>query len=127
MKNVNLKARIKRNKLDVIAGECFRNEDSEIIKSFNLANKKAFLGIQKNDGIYTILGDKSAYFSINSGEEKEIYFKNLLNLLSSNALQNGKFFEYEFLKVSENEAIWVKDIQTMNALWNTILLLVDNN
>lgn len=127
MKNVNLKARIKRNKLDVIAGECFRNEDSEIIKSFNLAGKTAFLGIQRNEGIYTILGDKSAYFSINSGEEKEIYFKNLLDLLSSNALQNGKFFEYEFLKVSENEAIWVKDIQTMNALWNTILLLVDNN
>lgn len=127
MKSINIKARIKRNKLDQLAGTCFRDENDEIVKKFNLYNTKAFLGIQRDDGIYTILGDKSAYYSTDQGVEKQITLEDLLELLSSNALKRGKHNHYEFLEISESNSMWVKDTQTMNALWNTILLLSDNN
>ncbi|KIA95228.1 hypothetical protein OC25_07910 [Pedobacter kyungheensis] len=125
MKNINIKARIKRNKLEELADTCFRTEGDEIIEKFNRRNIKVFVGIQRYDGIYTILGAKSAYY-LTDGIEKEIPFKDLLSFLTINALKNGKHYNYEFLEISDNNNIWVKDIQTMNALWNTILLLYEN-
>ncbi|AYZ37477.1 hypothetical protein EGY07_19010 [Chryseobacterium indologenes] len=46
MKSINIKARIKRNKLDIVAGKNYRNEESEIVKYLRKTNKDAILGIE---------------------------------------------------------------------------------
>ena len=46
-----------------------------------------------------------------------------LSVLTKNAMTLGKTSTYEFVKISENNTVWVMNAETMNALWNTMLLL----
>jgi hypothetical protein len=126
MKNINLRARIKRNKLDILTGKNFRDENSEIIKDFNSKNKKALVGIQREDGIYTIIGDENIYYLTISGKEGEISIPDLLRILRKITFEQGKNVSYEYLKINDIDSIWMLNIETLNALWNT-LLLIDNN
>jgi len=87
---------------------------------------KALLGIQKEDGTYTIVGESSIYYLTPTGTESEISQKDFLKLLHQNAWALGKKGDFEFLKVNEQDLVWLKDASTMNAMWNTILLLHDN-
>ncbi len=45
MKEVNVKARIKRNMLDILSGKSFRDETSEIIQHLNRSGANALVGI----------------------------------------------------------------------------------
>lgn len=123
MKKINIKARIRRNKLDSLAGESYRAENSEIVQYLNSKNKKAILGIQREDGIYTIIGEEYIYYSTKSGIEGSIENKYFLDILSKNATSLGKSGDFEFIKVNEKYYVWLQNAETMNALWNTILLL----
>jgi hypothetical protein len=123
MKKININARIRRNKLDLLAGESYRDENSEIVKYLNRVNKKALLGIQRTDGIYTIIGEEYTYYSTDLGVEDSIKHVHFLAILSTNAMRIGKAGNFEFIKVNERDSIWLKNAETMNALWNTILLL----
>lgn len=126
MKEVNIKARIRRNKLDLLAGENYRDENWEIVKYLNNANRKALVGIQRKDGIYTIIGKENVYYSTVSGVEGSIPHKEFIDILTKNAWDLGKTGQFEFVKVNERDLVWLKDRETMNALWNTVIPFVDN-
>jgi hypothetical protein len=123
MKNINIKARIKRNKLDELAGKSYKDEESEIIKHLNSVNKRALLGIQREDGIYTFIGEDCIYYLTALGVEGEISHGKFLDILKENALKRGKTGEFEFININEENAVWVMNAYTMNAMWNTIMLL----
>nr|WP_199000595.1 hypothetical protein [Flavobacterium sp. ASV13] len=67
MKTSILKAKIKRNHLEEYAGAYFRDDTSQIINSLNAEGKCTLFGIQREDGIYTIIGQKHVYYSTVSG------------------------------------------------------------
>jgi hypothetical protein len=123
MSEINIKARIRKNMLDSLAGECFRDERSEIVQQLTSKGKDALVGIEREDCIYTIIGYDKIYFSTTPGSLGEIDIRDMLTILQENALSKGKSATYEFVKINDLESIWVKDIKTMNALWNTMLLL----
>lgn len=122
-----LNAKIERNGLKRYAGIYFRDATSTVIKSLNKEGKKALAGIQKGDGMYTILGEGSVYYTTTSGSYGEISLKSFLEILHENALKKGRrnWFRnnYKFLKINDNEVIWLHDMRTMESLWNTVLWL----
>ncbi len=127
MKTSILKARIKRNNLEGYAKNCFIDEKSQLIKSLINEDKKALIGIKKNDQTYTILGKEFVYYSTISGKKGQISLNVFSNLLHKEVMNKGKLLaRYKYLKIDNNEKIWLKNKSTMQALWNTILYLIDN-
>lgn len=123
MKEVNLKARIKRNMLDILSGKSFRDENSEIIQHLNENGANALVGIQREDGIYTIIGVEKIYYMTPLMTKSDIPIGEFLSILTKNAMTHGKKSTYEFVEISEKNTAWVMNAETMNALWNTMLLL----
>lgn len=123
MKVSVIEARAKRNKLDELAGSNYCDNSSKIVSSLNKRRKNAYLGIQSDDGLYTIIGEKYIYLLTKSGTEIEIPHSSFLEILQRNGMSIGKSGEFEFVPSDENESIWVKDGPTMCALWNIVLLL----
>lgn len=121
--NLNiLKSKIKRNNLGEYAGNYFRDDTSQIISFLNKEGKSALFGIQKEDGIYTIIGSKSVYYSTVSGSNGEIPLNEFSEILYHNAMQKGKGGNFEFLKINnQGDLVWLHNQETMNALWNIIL------
>ena len=127
MKNVNIKARIRRNKFDELAGEYYQDENSEIVKYLNNRNKKALLGIKRPDGVYTIIGETSVYYVTELGKEGEISHSDFLKILRENAMAKGKKGQFDFVQVNQQDYVWLLNGGAMNAMWNTIMLLDNNN
>ncbi|MEO6176748.1 MAG: hypothetical protein ABIP27_16475 [Flavobacterium circumlabens] len=59
---MSIEARIKRNKLDVLAGEFYQNVDSNFIKHLQQKGFDAILGIKRQEGFYTVIGKDFTYF-----------------------------------------------------------------
>lgn len=123
MKETIIKARIKRNLFMELAGSDFRDGDADIIKYLNSVNKQSIIGIQRKDGIYTVIGERCIYYLTPLGVEGEISFEAFLDILRQNGLSLGKGGKFEFVNVNERDAVWLKDGPTMSAMWNTLLLL----
>jgi hypothetical protein len=118
-----LNARIKRSDLAEHAGRYFRDGTSEIVRALNEQGKEALVGIQREDGVYTILGKKYVYYSTASGSEGEIALAEFGDVLHENAMNSGKNANFEFVKVGEGDAVWLHEKWTMSALMNIILWL----
>ena len=58
------------------------------------------MGIQNDDELYTVIGYKKIYYSTSSVSRNEISINELLNILTREALKNGKFHNYEFIKIN---------------------------
>lgn len=127
MIEVNIKARIKQNHFDIYAEDAFRDENAEIIKYLNSIDKKALVGIQREDGIYTIVGEEYIYYLTPSGTTGAISLDAFRKILKANAMSSGKKGDFEFLKINEQDEVWLKNTNTMNAMWNTIMYLDDAN
>lgn len=123
MKRINLKARIKRNMLDTLSAENYRDEHSEIIQYLNNLGADILVGIERKDGIYTLIGTETIYYMTPSMVQEKLPIKDFLCILQATAMTNGKMAIYEFIKINKNASIWVMNTQVMNALWNTMLLL----
>jgi len=123
MKKGILQARIRRNGLAKLAGNYYLDEDAGLVNQLNSSKKGALIGIQRADGVYTVLGEERIYYLTPSGVEGEIAIGDFLVILRQNALSLGKKAPYEFIEISEREFIWVMNGEVMNALWNTLLLL----
>jgi len=123
MKKGILKVRIRRNGLAKLAGPCYLDEDASLVNQLNSRKKDALVGIQRADGVYTVLGAERIYYLTPSGVEGEITIEDFLAILQKNALSLGKTAPYEFAALNERTLIWVMNGQVMNALWNTLLLL----
>ena len=123
-----LKSKIKRNHLEEYAGAYFRDDTSQIINSLNAVGKCALFGIQREDGIYTIIGQKHVYYSTVLGTAGEIPLNDFSDFLHLNALKKGKRATFEFVPVNDTKnLVWLHNKSTMNALWNVILWLNNNN
>lgn len=118
-----IRARIKRNKFDFCAGEFYKDNDSDFITELKQKGFPALVGIKRNDGIYTVLGNDFIYYRSSSGIEGQIQHGDFLKNLRDITLKNGKSANYEFIEIKEDCSIWVLNIYTMNAMWNTLLLL----
>ncbi|MBE8725829.1 hypothetical protein [Flavobacterium hungaricum] len=117
-----LKSKIKRSNLKEYSGDYFRDDSSQIVVFLNKEGKSALFGIQKEEGIYTIVGKKSVYYSTIFSNPKEIPLSSFSEILHQNALKRGKGVEFEFLQLNDNEdSVWLHNQETMNALWNIIL------
>jgi len=123
MKRINLKARIKRNMLDTLAGENYRDENSEIIQYLNNLGADILVGIEREDGIYTFIGTETIYYMTSLTVQEKLSIKDFLCILQATVMTNGKMATYEFIKINKNASVWVMNIQVINALWNTMLLL----
>ena len=126
MKSNIFKARVKRSSLAEYAGKHYRDESSTIINSLNNKGKDALVGIQKEDGIYTIIGKSSVFFSSTDGISEEIPINLFSEKLHLNALKTGKRANFEFLAFDDKE-IWLFNKSTMEAMWNIILFLEEQN
>jgi hypothetical protein len=126
MKRINIEARIKSNKLDELAGGFYQDANSQITKDLRKKNKAALLGIKREDGVYTIIGEEYTYYSTSSGVVGEISHEDFLKILKDNAFNLGKSGEFHFVNINGSDSIWVLNGPTMNAIWNTIILLHDN-
>ncbi|KRB56715.1 hypothetical protein [Flavobacterium sp. Root186] len=119
----NIEARIKRNKLDLCAGKFYVNNDSDFIKDLKQKGFSALVGIRRDDDVYTVIGNDFTYYCSNFRVEGQISHDAFLKILKKNALKFGKTAEYEFVEINESCSIWVLNIETMNAIWNTIMFL----
>lgn len=132
MKMNVLKAKIKRNNLVKFARNNFIDESSEIINELNKKGEKALIGIQRRNGLYTILGEEFVYYMSKNGTRGKICLKDFSEILHMNGLKKGRgiFTRYKYVKINDNEQVWLKNRSTMESLWNTILWLgdlLDNN
>ncbi|GAA3940948.1 hypothetical protein GO495_09500 [Chitinophaga oryziterrae] len=127
MAEVNIKARIEQNGFDIYAEDAFRDENAEIIKYLNSIGKKALVGIQREDGIYTIVGEEYVYYLTLSGTTGEMSLDAFRKILKADAMSLGKKGDFQFLKINEQDTVWLKSVETMNAMWNTIMYLDDIN
>lgn len=117
-----LKSKIKRNNLEKYAGTYFRDDTSQIINSLNAEGKCALFGIQREDGIYTIIGEKYVYYSTVLDTIGEIPLNEFSEILHINALKKGKEGSFEFIPINDKErSVWLYNKSTMNAIWNIIL------
>ncbi|WP_108809115.1 hypothetical protein [Aquimarina spinulae] len=123
MKSNYLKERIKRNNLEKHAGNHFVDESSKIISSLRNEGKKVLLGIQKNDNLYTVLGEEHVFYSSLNGNKGKVALSEFSDILHDNALKKGKIFaSYKYITI-DNDRVWLKNKSTMKSLWNTILWL----
>jgi hypothetical protein len=127
MEKSSIQARIKRNKFDELAGEFYRDDSSDIIKEMINEGKKVFCGIQNNNGVYTIIGERSVYYTTITGSKGEIPHSAFIKILRENALSLGKKGKFEFVDINEHDSIWVYNPETMNAMWNLLLLFESNH
>lgn len=124
MKKNILKARIKRNNLEKHAGNHFVDESSKIINTLKDEGKRVLLGIQKNEDVYTVLGEKYVFYSTLNGNKGKFTLSEFSEILHNNALKKGKVFaRYNYVAINSDEKIWLKNKSTMKSLWNTILWL----
>lgn len=120
-----LKSKIKRSNLKQYAGNYFRDDSSQIVCFLNNEGKSALFGIQRQDGLYTIIGEKSVYYSTVSGNIGEVSLDEFSKMLHHNALEKGKGGKFEFLQVDDQESfVWLNNKETMTALWNIILWII---
>jgi hypothetical protein len=123
MKKGALRARIRRNGLATLAGNYYLDEEAGLVSQLNSLQKGALVGIQRVDGVYTVLGEERIYYLTPSGVAGEIAIGDFLVILQEHALSLGKTAPYEFVPLSGGELVWVMNGQVMSALWNTLLLL----
>lgn len=117
-----LKSKIKRNNLEIYAGTYFRDDTSQIVNFLNEKGKLALFGIEREDGVYTIIGEEFVYYSTIFGINEEIPLNNFSEILHINALKKGKEGKFEFIQINDNKnLVWLYNKSTMNALWNIIL------
>lgn len=115
--------RIKQNMFREFAGDDFQDENSPFIYDLRKKGKLPIIGIKRNDGLYTIIGEEYVYFSSKLSIDNQILHLDFLKSLKTNAQQYGKSHKYEFIKTINGYEVWVKNNQMMNAIWNTIHLV----
>jgi hypothetical protein len=123
MKKGIVQARIRRNGLAKLAGNHYLDEDAGLVNQLKSSKKGAFVGIEREDGVYTVLGEERVCYLTPSGVEGEIAIGEFLAILQKNALLLGKKSPHEFVALNEQASIWIMNGEVMNALWNTLLLL----
>ncbi|MEW7289625.1 hypothetical protein [Aquimarina sp. 2304DJ70-9] len=118
-----LEARIKRNNFIGLAGKFYRDNKSSFIEKLNKGDNNALIAIEREDGVHTALGKEYVYYLTEQGVKGKLCYDDFLKILRSRTLNSGKKGSYEFIKVNEQDSIWVIDAPTMNAIWNTAMLI----
>lgn len=122
-----IKARVKRNQLEELAGLFYCDNESLFIKELRNNGLNAILGIKKDDSTYTVIGEDYVYYLTKSRKHSKITHLDFNQLLSKNAMKLGKAGDFEYVPINNQDTIWVANAQIMNALWNTSMLLTNLN
>lgn len=96
MKKYFFQARLRRNGLVELSGDNYRDGNSEIVRRLNLENKSAYLGIQDDDGPYTILGRHWVFFSDHEGVEAKISYDEFDASMQRYVWKHGKGASFSF-------------------------------
>ena len=118
-----LKRRLDTNQLVSLAGGSIRRADGELAKNVIERHEDSILFlIESDDGLYFSLGERGIYVLTFNGEHKKYSFEDFLSMLRSNSLSRGKSGVSDFIS-DDKDKVWVKDPETMNSIWNTILFI----
>lgn len=117
-------ARVKRQKINVHAGRYFKDDSSELINSLKNEGKKALIGIGRDDGVYTVLGEEYVYYCTTSGKKYEMLLQEFSDAISHNAIMKRKWRRFKYMKVN-GEKVWLHNRLTMYGLMNVMNWLVD--
>ena len=121
MKLSAIEARAKRNGLAELAGKSYRDSSSEIVASLNCEEEPVYLGIQDDDGTYTIIGRVHVFLSTRAGKKLAIPHSQFIGALQAAGMDRGKGGQFEYIALDEKNSVWVKDGATMSALWSIVL------
>lgn len=118
-----LKRRIEKSKLKILSQDSFMDFHSQLIRELNGSGHIAYVGIQSNEGMSTIIGAQELYYAEKSGELKEIKNSDFLNVLKKNGMELGKKGQFEFIHLDNGSSVWVMNGSVMSAIWSIILFL----
>ncbi len=119
-----VEARAKRQRLAELAGQHYRDASSSIVKRLSGDERKAFFGIENDQGQSIILGSHCVFIRTVEGDDVELLHADFSEALHANAMKLGKRADYEFVPLGNGRTAWLKDEQTMCALWNIALLII---
>ncbi|MFT3778997.1 MAG: hypothetical protein QM772_12100 [Ottowia sp.] len=118
-----LKRRLDKNQLLSLAGASIRQADGELAKNVTERHGDNILFLmESDDGLYFSLGERGIYALTSNGEHKRYSFEDFLSMLRLNSLSRGKSGVSDFIS-DDKDKVWVKDPETMNSIWNTILFM----
>ncbi len=120
-----LNIRLEKSGLENVSGASFRDlRGGDFPNLSALTENHGLIGIESSDGKdFTIVGLEYLYVMRNSGEIFKINLNTALKCFSSNALAKGKHNEYKSIQIESGKECWVKDKETMSALWNIALFI----
>jgi len=118
-----IERRAERNGFIKNAGINYLDRSSSLIKDLNNRNKITYLGIQHEDGVYTVLSLEALLFSTKKGTTHEINYSDFRELARYNFIEKGKTKNTSFLKIDEETKIWVKNSEMLIAILNLIILI----
>lgn len=76
--------------LDTLSGENYRDENSDIIQCLNNFGADILVGIEREDGVYTLIGTDTIYYMTSLMVHEKISIKDFLYILQETAMTNGK-------------------------------------
>lgn len=117
-----LKGRIARSRLEEYAGGDYEGLQGELVQQLQKQGKKVLVGIQNEEGMYTLLGEDGLYYCDSNGEEGKLDYSTLLEAFRRFRF-NGFVRGHEWMPIQTTDTlpettIWLKDGYVLNALWN---------
>ena len=113
-----IEAKAKRQRLAELAGQHYRDASSSIVKRLSGDERKAYFGIENDRGQSTILGSHCVFVRTVEGETIELSHSDFTAALHANGMKLGKRADMEFVPLGNDRTAWLKDAQTMCALWS---------
>jgi hypothetical protein len=116
-------ARAERNNLAKLAGSAFRDPNADIIAELKARNFDAVLGLENEQGQFTVLAMEGIIVKNAVGAEHVIPFNDAILPLQKNAMAMGKGGSFEYVQFGEFGEVWMKDGPTMCAIWNIAMMM----
>ena len=126
-----LKGRIARSKLEEKAAGDYEGLEGELVQQLQKQGKKVLVGIQHEEGAYTLLGEDGLYYCTIDGEEGVMDYTTLFEafrVFRFNSFARG----YEWMPIpsaegTKEKTIWLKDGYVLTALWNISMYIAGSS
>ncbi len=120
-----LKAKVRRNGFIISAGKYYKDESSEVITMLKSKGEKALIGIQKKNGIYTVIGEDFIHYLTPTGKHGKIFLNEFVKELEQSLSRKKPSFLMSWLThrnivLSNNDKVWLRNSDVTYTLWNTI-------
>ncbi len=120
-----LKAKVRRNGFIISAGKYYKDESSEIVKKLKSKGEKALIGIQKKNGIYTVIGQDFIHYLTPNGKHGKILLNEFIKELEQNLSRKKTSWlmsrlTHRNIVLSNSDKVWLCNSDVLYTLWNTI-------